>query len=124
MAVSLRGLRKGSSYSRQALAELWGYPSLRAIPRGILTPRNDWKVFLFVTGGGFVNEELGTLLYWEGSSDHFADDRICRSPSTGEEIYLFYRDWGETDFTYYGEIELFDCTRKNETASDFIFRLR
>ena len=49
MPISFAKIAKGSNYSRQALAELWGYTSFHAIARGVVTPRNDNKIVLFVT---------------------------------------------------------------------------
>ncbi len=42
-------IRKGGSYSRPQLAELWGYASFHAIARGVVTPQGKNKIILFVT---------------------------------------------------------------------------
>jgi hypothetical protein len=49
MPISFANISKGATYSRQVLAELWGYASFHAIARGVVTPRGDNKIVLFVT---------------------------------------------------------------------------
>lgn len=49
MPISFAKIAKEVTYSRQTLAELWGYASFHAIARGVVTPRNDNKIVLFVT---------------------------------------------------------------------------
>ncbi len=49
MAISMNGLAFGSKYSRQQLATHWGYVTIHPIARGVVTPRDDNKIVLFVT---------------------------------------------------------------------------
>jgi hypothetical protein len=59
MPISFAKITKGATYSRQVLAELWGYSNFHAIARGVVTPRDDNKIVLFVTEekqGGFKFE--------------------------------------------------------------------
>ena len=45
MLITFTEVEVGVAYSRQKLAELWGYTSFHAIARGVVTPRNDKKSF-------------------------------------------------------------------------------
>ena len=49
MSVSFSEVTVGGPYSRNNLADLWGYASYHAIARGVVTPRDDNKIVLFVT---------------------------------------------------------------------------
>ena len=119
----------GSAYSRQELAELWGYASIHAIARGVVTPRDDNKIVLFVThekqasAEQYEDELSGTELQWEGPRDHFAEDRILASRQTGDELHLFYRERHHMDFTYYGRLEVIECERHTDRPSRFRFRV-
>ena len=39
----------GATYSRNDLAQLWNYSGIQALARGVVTPRADNKIILFVT---------------------------------------------------------------------------
>ena len=97
MPISFTQIVKGSTYSRQTLAELWGYASFHAIARGVVTPRDDNKIVLLVTeekqssAEQYVDRLSGDTLEWEGPTDHFAEDRMLRAEQDGEEIHLFHR---------------------------------
>jgi hypothetical protein len=98
MPISFSEIKDGVSYSRQTLATLWGYSSFHAIARGVITPKDDNKIVLFVTEEKQSSSEQyddrlsGLSLAWEGPTDHFAQDRILNSESTGDEIQLFHMD--------------------------------
>jgi hypothetical protein len=130
MTVSFAKIRKGETYSRNALADLWGYSSFHAIARGVVTPRNDNKIILFVTEEKQVSAEqyedklAGTTLEWEGSTDHFAEDRMARAGSASEEIHLFYRKRHHEDFTYHGRLHVIAHRRHADRPSHFTFQLR
>ncbi len=129
MPVSFAQVLIGNSYSRHELAELWGYVSIHAIARGVVTPKNDNKIILFVTrekqvGAEQYEDELsGKELRWEGPTDHFAEERLLASTQTGDEIHLFYRDRHHMDFVYYGKLEVIGCDRHADRPSKFIFRV-
>lgn len=48
MPISFAQVERGRSYSRHQLAELWGYAGWEALARGVVTPRADNKIILFV----------------------------------------------------------------------------
>ena len=49
MPISFAKVLKHATYSRNTLAKLWGYAGFHAIARGVVTPRDDNKIILFVT---------------------------------------------------------------------------
>jgi hypothetical protein len=127
--ITFAGLKKGGTYSRGALATKWGYRSFHAIARGVVTPRNDNKIVLFVTQRKQTSAEqysdrlIGDILEWEGPNDHFAEDRMVAAKSSGEEIHLFLRDWHHSEFVYSGRIEVVKHVRNRDKPSLFEFRL-
>jgi putative restriction endonuclease len=128
MPVSFAQIVVGESYSRNTLAELWGYASFHAIARGVVTPKNDNKVILFVTrekqngAEQYEDELLEGKLHWEGPTDHFAEDRMLGTAMSGDEIHLFYRERHHTDFVYQGRLEVVSCERHTDRPSRFLFR--
>lgn len=128
MSVSFSDVSVGQEYSRQELARIWGYSEFHALARGVVTPRGDNKVILFVTkekqASSTPYEDClsGTALEWEGPSDHFAEDRILTARTSGDEIHLFYRERHHRDFIYYGQLELVSCERFTDRPSRFAFR--
>ena len=120
----------GKTYSRKELAELWGYASMHAIARGVVTPKGDNKIILFVTrekqaGSEQYEDELSEReLQWEGPTDHFAEDRMLSAAQTGDEIHLFYRERHHTDFVYYGKLDVVRHERHSNRPSRFIFVIR
>jgi hypothetical protein len=129
MPVSFAQITVGQSYSRTKLAEMWGYSSMHAIARGVVTPRNDNKIILFVTqekqAGVEQYEDVltGSDLQWEGPTDHFAEDRILAASTNGEEIHLFFRDRHHTDFVYHGRLVVINCDRHTDRPSRFVFKV-
>ena len=127
MPISFTKLQKGRSYSRQRLANLWGYQSYHAIARGVVTPKNDNKIVLFVTelkqrsAEPYVDQLHGNVLRWEGPRDHFAEDRIQRASSTGDEIHVFYRRKHHSDFEYLGPVAVIAHRSKGDSN---VFDLR
>ena len=112
MPISFAKVTKGATYSRQTLAELWGYASFHAIARGVVTPRDDNKIIIFVTeqkqssAEQYADRLAGNILEWEGPTDHFAEDRMLNAETNGEEIYLFHRERHHSDFTYCGRLKI------------------
>ena len=127
MSISFSKITKGSSYSRQTLAELWGYTSFHAIARGVVTPREDNKIILFVTeekqssAEQYADRLFGDILEWEGPTDHFAEDRMLNAEAKGEEIHLFHRERHHSDFTYYGRLRVLSHVLHSNRPSHFKF---
>jgi putative restriction endonuclease len=129
MPVSFDPLTIGQAYSRQDLAQLWGYTAYQALARGVVTPRDDNKIILFVTrekqasATQYQDRIEEAQLFWEGPNDHFAEERIVDSPGSGDEIHLFYRDRHHSDFVYYGQIIPLRSQRFSNQPSQFVFQL-
>lgn len=127
MPISFAKVKKGATYSRQALAELWGYASFHAIARGVVTPRDDNKIVLFVThekqasAEQYADQLSGNILDWDGPTDHFAERRMLNSTSSGDEIHLFYRERHHSDFTYCGRLTLVSHVFRADRPSHFKF---
>ena len=129
MPISFAKVTKGATYSRQELAELWGYTSFHAIARGVVTPRDDNNIVLFVTeekqssAEQYADRLSGGKLEWEGPTDHFAEDRMLNASSTGDEIHLFHRERHHTDFTYCGRLVVVSHVRRADRPSHFTFKV-
>jgi hypothetical protein len=129
MPISFAKVKKGASYSRHALAELWGYASFHAIARGVVTPRDDNKIVLFVTeekqasAKQYADRLVGNNLDWDGPTDHFAEDRMLDAASSGEEIHLFHRKRHHSDFTYCGRLLVVSHVLRSDRPSHFKFRV-
>lgn len=125
MPVDFETIVVGNTYSRRTLANLWGYESDAAIKRGVVTPRNDNKIILFITRGQsqYQNCLFGRVLLMEGPADHFAESRIRCHQETGDEIHLFFRTGKREDFTYMGRLALFCCQQMQTEPSRFAFCL-
>ncbi len=129
MAVSFASVVVGNSYSRHQLAELWGYASWEALARGVVTPRDDNKIVLFVTqekhstAEQYEDQLVCDSLHWEGPKDHFAEDRMLAVPPSGDEIHLFYRDRHDGEFVYRGQLQTVSCERLTDRPSKFVFKV-
>ena len=129
MPVSFDLLKIGEVYSRNFLAKTWGYAAYQALARGVVTPKGDSKIILFVTADKqewiqqYTDKLQGDVLIWEGPNDHFAEDRMLRMKNSGEEIHLFFRARHHTDFIYYGKIDVENATIEAKRPSQFTFRL-
>jgi hypothetical protein len=83
-------LELGRLYTRPQLASLWGYESYHAIARGVVTPRDQDVIILFVTREKqasltqYTDFISGDRLYWEGEKGHGTDDRIALAHENGE----------------------------------------
>ena len=128
MAVDFSEIVVGSEYSRPDLAGLWGYAGFQALARGVVTPRRDNKIILFVTSEKQSESEQyddkldGNQLYWEGPTDHYAERRILLTrEGSGEEIHLFYRDKHHQNFVYQGKLGLVSHEIIAERPSRFVF---
>lgn len=129
MPISFARITRGGTYSRQQLAEIWGYSSFHAIARGVVTPRDDKKVVLFVTeqkqssAEQYADRLSGNILDWEGPTDHFAEDRLLNAAATGEEIHLFHRERHHSDFTYLGHLVVVKSELRADRPSRFTFKV-
>ncbi len=129
MSISFINVEVGFSYSRQTLAKLWGYSSFHAIARGVVTPRHDCKIVLFVTENKqssaqqYADRLSGKTLDWEGPTDHFAEDRMINAEANGEEIHLFHRERHHSDFTYCGRLKLLTFMLRSDHPSRFKFEV-
>ena len=127
--VSFDHIELGHSYSRQALARLWGYRGIQALARGIVTARGERHIILFITREKQPSQEQyedvleDGHLRCEGPTDHYAEDRMIRAEQTGDENYLFYRDRHHSDFTYCGRLRVESVIRHTDRPSRFVFRL-
>lgn len=129
MPVSFEEIYKDIEYSRHELAKIWGYSSFHAIARGVVTPRNNNKIVLFVTEEKQATFEQysdrinGNVLEWEGPTDHFAEDRMIKADSVGDEIHLFYRERHHSDFLYKGKLKVIKYSLHTDKPSQFTFEL-
>lgn len=129
MPISFAKVTNGATYSRQVLAELWGYASFHAIARGVVTPRDDNKIVLFVTeekqasAEQYADRLSGNTLAWDGPTDHFAEDRMLNAERRGDEIHLFHRERHHTDFTYCGRLSVARHVLRTDRPSHFEFNL-
>jgi len=127
--VTFQNLRVGASFSRRTLAQLWGYESFHAIARGVVTPKEDNKIILFVTEekqeGAEPYQDLlrGDRLDWEGPLDHFAEGRIVNASTANDQVHLFYRERHHSDFFYRGRLALIESRRFTNRPSKFLFQL-
>ncbi|MDQ2774904.1 MAG: hypothetical protein M3Y57_08280 [Acidobacteriota bacterium] len=125
--VSFSLLQIGKPYSRKHLAEIWGYSSIHAIARGVVTPRDEKFIILFVTedkqssAEPYCNKLSGSLLEWEGPTDHFGEDRIVNAGQRGDEIHLFHRHKHHSDFIYRGRISVLEYVLEGSKNSRFKF---
>ena len=130
MNVSFDRMAVGNSYDRQELANLWGYVGIEALQRGVVTPRDDNKVILFVTENKhpdatqYQDRLADDTLEWEGPNDHFAEDRMINAAANRDEIHLFHRMNPTERFVYHGQLDVIDCQRQTDRPSRFKFRKR
>jgi hypothetical protein len=130
MPVDFHRITKGKKYSRPDLASIWGYKGYQALARGVVTPVRTDKIILFVTEEKqdfleqYKDKLVGSILEWEGPTDHFAEPRMLNASSSGDEIHVFHRDRHHSDFTYLGQAFLLSCNQKSTTPSEFKFEIR
>ena len=129
MYVIFDNIQRGEEYSRTQLAEIWGYKSYHAIARGVVTPRDDNKIILFVTEcntesqHNYNNQLTGDNLAWEGPTDHYAERRMLDALETGDEIHIFHRKRYDADFTYLGQATVAASTLSASISSRFKLRI-
>lgn len=104
---------------------MWGYSSFHAIARGVVTPKDDNKILLFVTeekpshAEPYADRLRGQHLDWEGPTDHFAEDRMVNATDSGDEIHLFHRQKHREGFVYMGQLRLIDFSPETQRPSRF-----
>jgi putative restriction endonuclease len=126
--VDLSLLTLGARYARPELPERWGYESHHAISRGVVTPRGEKLIVLFVTrikqeALTRYNDLSGDLLFWEGQERHGTDDRVIDAEEAGDEMHLFYREVHHSPLEYKGKVILLNAERRSDGPSRFVFRL-
>ena len=121
-------INKGATYSRQELAELWGYASFHAIARGVVTPRDDNKIVLFVTeekqssAEQYADRLPGEKLEWE---DQTILQKIeCPMPPRPVTKCTYFNVSGITDFTYCGRLVIANHVCCTDKPSHFTFKVR
>jgi len=130
MPISFDTLTVGQEYTRPELADIWGYHGYQAISRGIVTPKDDNKIILFITHEKqsfmeqYEDSLVGNMLAIDVPAGHFAEDRMLQAADRGEEVHLFYRDRHHSPFRYCGQIDLVDSQIHLDRPSNFHYRLR
>jgi hypothetical protein len=129
MPVSFSVVAVSGQYSRNKLADLWGYSSYHAIARGVVTPRDDNKIILFVTEEKqssleqYADRLVGHVLHWEGPNDHFAEERMACASTSGDEIHLFHRSRHHSDFVYMGKVAVLEYSKNTFSPSQFKLKI-
>lgn len=129
MVVSFDSIEIGRKYTRPELAELWHCQGYQAISRGLVTPRNDTKIILFITeerrsgDTEYTNRLAESLLVIDGPKDHFAENRVLNSAKSGDEVHLFFRKLHRDAFTYFGQVKFASAEVHSSKPSRFVFRL-
>lgn len=129
MPISFDTLTVGATYDRNYLASLWGYADYHAIARGCVTPAGSRVIIFFITrerqewDAPYQNALSDGFLHMDGEESKANDERIVATTSSGEEIYLFYRDLHRAPFTYYGKIDLVEHWTRADKPTRFQFRV-
>lgn len=130
MPVTLDSLVIGNEYDRPELARLWGYETFHALGRGVVTPRGQDIIVLFITLNQqpalpqYENRFDGELLWIDGEEGHRADSRLAESRNS-DHVYLFYREKDHTPFRYSGEVWLVEAfLTVGAQPSRFVFTTR
>jgi 5-methylcytosine-specific restriction protein A len=130
MPVDFSALVVGNEYERPQLAELWGYESFHAIGKGIVTPKGQNAIVLFITSDQqpalpqYDNRFDGELLWMDGEQGHRTDSRLATSDGR-DEVHLFYRDRDHSPFRYCGPMTLVEAfLQDGERPSRFVFTAR
>ena len=123
--IGFHDIEVGRKYDRPTLAKMWGYESFHAISRGVITPKDQNVIVLFVTKDKqesqtqYQDHVAHDILFWEGETGHGSDERISHPR---DEIHVFYRDRHHSDFTYKGRVILESFKRYSGRPSKFVFR--
>lgn len=107
-----------------------GLYSYQALARGVVTPRGDNRIILFVTEDKQAFQEQyedrlsGDTLQWEGPTDHFAEDLMIEAEDNGDEIHIFHSERHHSDFTYLGRAAVQNVERNIGRPSRFRLRIQ
>lgn len=129
MAVEFSTLKIGNLYDRPVLAAMWGYEGFQAIAKGVITPKGQNLIILFVTRfkqrslTQYVDYIEDGLLHWEGEDGHGNDQRVVQARERGTTIHLFYRELHHRPFEYKGLLHLSHYELRTEEPSRFVFAL-
>lgn len=129
MPVEFTSIKIGSLYDRPVLAAMWGYESFQAIAKGVVTPKGQNLIVLFVTRfkqrslTQYVDYIEDGLLHWEGEDGHGNDLRVVQAEERGTSIHLFYRELHHRPFEYKGILRLSHHELRTKGPSRFIFAL-
>lgn len=129
MHVDFSRIKLGNLYDRPMLAAMWGYESFQAIAKGVVTPKRQNLIVLFVTRfkqrslTQYVDYIEDGLLHWEGEDGHGNDLRVVQAEERGMAIHLFYRELHHRPFEYKGLLRLSHYDLRTEHPSRFIFAL-
>ncbi|HEX3856675.1 MAG TPA: HNH endonuclease [Verrucomicrobiae bacterium] len=129
MPVIFETIKLDSRWDRKQLAQLWGYNGRQGLDHGVVTPKNDNKIILFIThekqshSKQFKDILNGNTVQMDGQPSHRTDDRLIHAADRGDEIHLFYRDRPLQQFTYYGQVFLQTYERNTNEPSKFSFSL-
>lgn len=116
----------GNKYERAYLTELWGYAGRQAISRGVITPKNENNIILFITkkkqgsATQYADNIEQDILFWEGEKEHGNDLRITQKRDT---IHVFYREVHHSSFIYKGRAILQFFKLYTDRPSKFTFQL-
>lgn len=124
--TNMTSLIVGEKYDRPYLARLWSYKTFNAISRGVVTPRGENLIILFITKEKqesltqYKDHIANDLLFWEGEMGHGTDKRIIAQK---DEIHIFYRDRHHQNFIYEGRGILGSFRLYSDQPSKFNFQL-
>jgi hypothetical protein len=127
MPVSFDNIKFKQTYTRNQLAERWGYAGRQPLERGVVTPKGTPFIILFITEAKqkhFIQYKdifEGGILEIEGATKHGRDERIINADKSGDEIHLFHRATPYARFTYEGRVYLEWYKRNISRPSRFRF---
>ena len=129
MPVNFDDIHFEGEYTRQFLADYWGYQGQQAISRGIFTPSSAPHIILFVTRENdeyqtqYNDELIGSILIMDGEEGHINDQRLLLASANGDSIHLFFRERSRLPFKYLGEVLLIDKDLRIDEPSRFVFKM-
>lgn len=124
--MNFSSLVVGKEYDRPYLAKLWGYETYNAISRGVVTPRGERSIILFVTRDKqehltqYEDHIEQDILFWEGEEGHRSDQRITEKQDI---IHVFFREKHHSPFVYEGRASLMGYKINKDHPSKFTFHL-
>lgn len=116
----------GNEYDRPYLAKLWGYEAYNAISKGVVTPKGEKNIILFITKEKqqhlvqYEDHIEQDILFWEGEEKHGSDQRIIEKR---DSIHVFFREKHHKPFIYLGRAILLGRRVNTTRPSQFTFRL-